>query len=289
MKRATYFIGILAILMQSAAIFPSALAQGKAKDKNKAEPKLTSLPSGKTIPDLLHAVYRKALLYEDFAVARMALMQLAELNPDKTAYEDSLVFLYYSSGMPAQAVVLGRKRLESSPDNTVLMEVVAMAEENTGLLKDALDRYEQLEKKSSNVLRKYRIATLQYRLKRYGECQATINSIMAHAASDTLKVNITYSDGSSQNVKLKAAALNVLGMAAFELGQLEDAEALFQASLQMDKDFVQPKINLNALQQQKAAKTDSAQDQGSGSEKPRTTKDNPKTDTPKKPESPTKK
>lgn len=288
MEKIMRVVGVLCILVQIMALTPSALAQPKGKEKNKTEEKTTLPSSGKTIPDHLYAVYRKALQYEDFAVARMALMQLAEWNPDKAAYEDSLVFLYYSSGMPAQAVVLGRKRLEATPDNTVLMEVVAMAEENTGLLKDALDRYEQLEKKSSNVLRKYRIAALQYRLKRYGECQTTINSIMSHAASDTLKVNIVYNDGSSQNVNLKAAALNVLGMAAFELGQLEDAEALFQASLQMDKDFVQPKINLNALQQQKAAKTDSAQNPRGGSDK-QGAKDNPKTEAPKKPDSPPKK
>jgi tetratricopeptide (TPR) repeat protein len=196
----------------------------------------------------------------------MALMSLMQHFPDKPAYEDSLVYLYVSSGMPAQAVVLGRQRLEKTPDNVLLTEMVALAEESTGLLKDALDRYEQLEKKNSNALRQYKIASLQYRLKRFGECQGTVNKLMSNPAADTLVVNILYNDGGSQNVKVKAAALNVLGMAAYELGQLDDAEALFQAALQMDKDFLQPKINLNALVKEKEAKAG----QGGGSKEEKT-------------------
>lgn len=230
---------------------PQLLAQKKGKGEGQPSSQTTTLS-----PEVarLYQVYRRAIQFEDFPVARMALMNLMQHFPDKPAYEDSLVYLYVSSGMPAQAVVLGRQRLEKTPENTLLTEMVALAEESTGLLKDALDRYEQLEKKNSNALRLYKIASLQYRLKRFGECQATVNKLMSNPSADTLTMNILYNDGGSQNVKVKAAALNVLGMAAYELGQLDDAEALFQAALQMDKDFLQPKINLNALTQEKEAK-----------------------------------
>ncbi|MCS6980495.1 MAG: tetratricopeptide repeat protein [Flavobacteriales bacterium] len=234
-----------------------------AQKKEKNTPPAQAPISQETNP--LYRIYQRAVQFEDFPVARMALMQLMMQSPEKTAYEDTLVMLYFSSGMPAQAVVLGRQRLEKNPDNAQLAEVVAMAEETTGLLKDALDRYEQLEKKNSRPQRKYKIAALQYRLKRYGECQASVNQLMSMPAADTLKVNFVYNDGSNQMVQLKAAALNVLGMAAYDLGQLEDAEALFQAALQLDKDFVQPKINLNALNQEKNAREASQKKDGTPS------------------------
>lgn len=254
--------------IQASLIFYSPLL---AQKKGKAESESASSSSAGLTSEAarLYQVYRRAIQFEDFPVARMALMSLMQYFPDKPAYEDSLVYLYVSSGMPAQAVVLGRQRLEKTPDNPVLTEMVALAEESTGLLKDALDRYEQLEKKNSNALRQYKIASLQYRLKRFGECQATVNQLMSNPAADTLTVSIVYNDGSAQSVKVKAAALNVLGMAAYELGQLDDAEALFQAALQMDKDFLQPKINLNALAQEKEAR--SAQG-GAKEEKPAASK-----------------
>jgi tetratricopeptide (TPR) repeat protein len=90
------------------------------------------------------------------------------------------------------------------------------------------------------------MATEQYQLKRYGECVASLDQIIASPESEKQKVNIRV-QGGGQEVIMKAAAYNVRGICASDMGQKDAARENFSKALEIAPDFALAKGNLEAL------------------------------------------
>lgn len=198
-------------------------------------------------------VYKLALKNYDLQAATIALYNMAALKPERADIQDSLALLYFAGERYAQAYLIGEEILRGNPARKDMLELVAVAKQNLGLIKESLADYEKLYTAEKSLYYLYQMATLQYQLKRYGECVASIDQIIANPESEKQKVNIRVQNG-SQDIPMKAAALNVKGICAIELSQ--DAAAIdnFNKALAIAPEFVLAKGNLESVTK-KAATT----------------------------------
>jgi tetratricopeptide (TPR) repeat protein len=159
------------------------------------------------------------------------------------------------AGAHVQTAVLCREIIEKNPNKAIILEILAESEEKLGLLKEALANFENLEKLSPKPYNKYKITLLQFALKRFGECAETAKKLLADSGANGEKVRITYDAGRYQDVAMKAAVLNILGLTAAELNQKEDAELLLQEALKLEPEFALAKMNLESMTQQQKPST----------------------------------
>ncbi len=202
--------------------------------------------------EIQYQVYRNAVNLDDFVTARVAVHNMIAIKPEQKEMKDTLAMLYYNSGAFVQSTVLSREIIKDNPQNQLILQILATSEENLGLSKEALENYEALYKLNQDVYILYKIAVLQYTLKRFGECAVTLNKLLGQPLSDKDVVQINYDQNSGQEVPLKAAAFNIFGMMAFEMGKLDEAEKFFQQSQNVFPEFLLAVNNLKMTQEETA-------------------------------------
>lgn len=193
-------------------------------------------------------IYKTALKYGDLAVAKGAVYKMLALNPGDKSLRDSLLFLYFNAGSFGQSVLLSRELLAEDPSKSTVLEIKAIAEQNLGLVKESLESYEKLFVQTKSIFHQYQIAVLQYQLKRFGECQTNLDAIIKSDKATAEKVNISLSQQESQQVLLKAAALNIKGVMDLESNRNEQAKASFQEAIKIQPDFQLALNNLSLLE-----------------------------------------
>lgn len=193
-------------------------------------------------------VYTRALSLNDLKVARVAVYQILSLRPTADNWNDTLCMLYFLDGMYTQTILSGEKALKANPDKTNISEMMAVSYDRMGALKESLEIYQSLFRQKNEIRYQYSILSLEYRLKRFGECLATAENIIARPEAKTSTVRIAVSDQYYQDVSYAAAVYNILGMVSIELNLKEQAERYFQKSLELDPEFVLPKNNLTQFQ-----------------------------------------
>ncbi|MFN8298682.1 MAG: hypothetical protein U0T75_06210 [Chitinophagales bacterium] len=205
--------------------------------------------------DVQMRVYKGALKNYDLQAATIALYNMVALKPERTDLNDSLALLYFAGERYAQAYLIGEEIVKKDPNRKDMLELVAVSKQNLGLIKEALADYEKLYAIEKSLYYLYQQATLQYQLKRFGECVASLDRIISDPQSAQQKVNILV-QGGSQDVPMKAAALNVKGICAMEMNQEEAAKDNFTKALEVSPEFVLAKGNLDMLSKKQAeAKT----------------------------------
>lgn len=202
---------------------------------------------GSTDPfDVQMRFYKSALKNYDLQAATIALYNMIALKPERGDLNDSLALVYFAGERFAQAYLVGEEILKGQPKRKDMLELVAVSKQNLGMVKDALADYEKLYAEEKSVYYLYQMATLQYQLKRYGECVTSLDQIIASPDAEKQKVNIRMQQG-AQEVPMKAAAYNVKGICAVELNQNEAAKENFNKALQLFPDFALAKGNMDAL------------------------------------------
>lgn len=196
---------------------------------------------------IYRTVLSNSLKYNDVSTAILACHYLLAVNPQNTSLKDTLAMLYFESRSFLQTIMLAGEILQANPDNTRMLEIQAIAQQNLGLVKEALETYEKLQKKTKSLLHSYQIATLQFALKRYGECEATLAEILRDPKSEQEKVNVIIGNQGQQEVILKAACLNMAGVIYMEQNQDDKAKKFFDEALKVDKEFLLPKGNLEYI------------------------------------------
>ncbi len=194
------------------------------------------------------SVIRTAIKFQDPGPAVNAYYDLLAMYPDSVQYLDSLAFLYYQVGMNQQCILVSSEILSSNPNNLAILEVKAVSEKNLGLIKMALEDFEKLLPATKNIQHQYQIATLQYDLKRLGECQLTIKSLLQREDLDQAKVTVFYGQGLSQTVSMKAAIYNMEGVILKDLNENERAMEMFQKSIQLEPEFALALNNKTSLE-----------------------------------------
>jgi len=201
--------------------------------------------------DVQMRFYKSALKNYDLQAATVALYTMQALKPERTDLNDSLALLYFAGERYPQAYLIGEEILRNNTKRNDILELVAVSKQNLGLVKEALADYEKLYADGKSLFYLYQMATLQYQLKRYGECVASLDQIIGNPESEKQKVNIRVQNG-SQDVAMRAAAYNVKGICALELNQSEAAKENFTKAVQLAPEFVLAKGNLEAVNKKPA-------------------------------------
>lgn len=204
--------------------------------------------------EIQNKVYKAALRNYDLQAATIALYNMQALKPERVDLNDSLALLYFAGERYAQSYLIGEDIVKADPKRTDMLELVAVSKQNLGMIKEALADYEKLYMVDRSVFYLYQIATLQYQLKRYGECVTSLDQIIANPDADKQKVTIRV-QGGGQEVPMKAAAFNVKGICALELNQEEAAKQNFNKALEIFPDFALAKGNLEIIAKKKASET----------------------------------
>ncbi|HXH17705.1 MAG TPA: hypothetical protein VNJ07_01375 [Chitinophagales bacterium] len=194
-------------------------------------------------------IYTMARKYGDANAARSALFNLIVLHPKDSSWLDSLFLFYCDTRSYPQAVMLGNELIKKSPDDTTTRELLAISKQSLGLLKEALDDYEILLKATGKSAYLYQIATIQYNLKRVEECAVSIERLLAMPDIENENVLIQYGQNQNlqQRVPIKAAAYNIKGVLARDIGNKDVAVESFQKALEVFPDFELAKGNLETL------------------------------------------
>jgi tetratricopeptide (TPR) repeat protein len=195
--------------------------------------------------------YKLAKNNYDYNSAITSVYTMLAIKPERTDLNDTLALLYFVSERYGQSYLIGENILKANPNRPDMLEIVAVSKQNLGLVKEALADFEKLYSIDKSIYYLYQVATLQYQLKRYGECVASLDQIIANPDAAKQVVPISMPNAGQQEVPMKAAALNVKGICALELNQEQIARDNFNAALQAAPDFLLPKGNLAAMDQQK--------------------------------------
>lgn len=190
-------------------------------------------------------VYDQAKAYNDMSMVRAAIYDLIVIDSKNETWKDSLAYVYFGAGEYVSAVLVSKDILKKGNKDNIL-EVKALSEQQLGLAKEALSSYESLFKSTGKSYFLYQVATIQYQLKRYGECEMTINALLNDAKSAEEKVVINLGK-QKQETSMVAALYNIKGVMYKDLGQLEEAKKAFGKAAEVDPEFVLPKANLNVI------------------------------------------
>ncbi len=192
-------------------------------------------------------VYKLALDYYDLQAATIALYNAITINPAREDLKDSLVYLFFSGERYLQSYKVGEEILAKSPEKNEIRSLVALSKQAMGYKKEALSDYEKLYTNTKDLSYLYQAATIQYELKRYGECLASLDAIIADPKSVEVKVPLRNQDKTTQDVPLNAAAKNVKGICAMELSQFDAARNWFNEALKIYPNFTLALNNLDYI------------------------------------------
>jgi tetratricopeptide (TPR) repeat protein len=249
---------IVVSILLIASLSASAYGQTQ-KQPVKKEPAKTQTPQKQTQPEpdkqpvnpITEHFYKKyvtAIQWNDYDVAKDALYDLIIENPQNDSLIFSLAYFYYENQKYASAVLVSQQLLARNPKNTVALEMTAVGYEVMGVPDRSLQNYESLYLLTNNISTLYKMAFLQFDLKRYAECLASIDALLANKDIDTLKVVFNDVENKPKEYAMKVAVLNLKGLAVQEhLGDKAAAKKLFEEALAIAPDFVLAKQNLSKV------------------------------------------
>ncbi len=210
-------------------------------------------PSSKSIinntdTSINHRVYEQSVELNDFNTAIYAVHYLIAGDPVKYAnWQDTLALLYMQINAFQQAYILSDALLTNRGYTSLRMEIKAVSAKGLQQPIQAIDAYTTLFTKTHNPVYGFEEMQLQYAIRRLAETVATGNSLLQSIpANDSTRVNVLKLDGKTpQQVTLRAATANVLGLAFIDLKDKTNAVAQFEVALKENPDFEQAKNNMN--------------------------------------------
>jgi tetratricopeptide (TPR) repeat protein len=191
-------------------------------------------------------VLRNASLYQDYAVVLRSLYTLMELDQNKRMWKDSICITYFKTGAYRQCLAIASELLQDRPSDQRLMAIIAFSEKSSGQIKEALETYEKLYPLSGDLYDLYEIASLQFSLKRFGECESSINKLINSPESKEQTILLSY-ESQKQLIPVKAAALNLKGAIMQELNKKQEAIHYFEEALKITPEFMLARKNLQLV------------------------------------------
>jgi len=192
-------------------------------------------------------IYQMALRYNDPTVAKIKLFELIEKNPDNLFYAERLSSLYFEMEQYSSAALVALDILKADDKNIPALEVAAYSLEQLGALDKALPHFESLHLLSGDLFSLYKTSYLQYSLKKYDEALNSVNMLIKNNKSEEEKLTFPKKDNTTQDVSMKAAALNLKGLIYKEQGSTTEAKAAFESALANAPGFEIVQQNLKEL------------------------------------------
>ena len=191
--------------------------------------------------------YSLAVKWNDLEAAKDALYDLIIENQGNDSIIYELAVYYYQNQKYPSAVLVSQELLKRNPKNTAALEIAAVGYESLGVPDRSLQYYESLFLLQNNPAVLYKMAFLQYRLKRYKESVTSADILMADKSTDTLKVNYGDANGTQKEYPMKVALLNLKGLLAQEQGDKIAAKKFYDQALVQAPDFAPAKENIAKL------------------------------------------
>jgi tetratricopeptide (TPR) repeat protein len=191
--------------------------------------------------------FNVAMRFSDPDAARDALYDLIVENPGNDSLFLNLAVMYYENQKYPSAILVSQELMARNSKNTTAIEIAASSFEALNLYDKALQHYETLYLQTNNYASLYKMAFLQFDLKRFKECSATSDILLSKKEADELKVSYPTADNKTKEFPIKVAILNLKGMVSRESGDSPGAKKLFEQALALAPDFVQAKENLSKL------------------------------------------
>jgi tetratricopeptide (TPR) repeat protein len=187
--------------------------------------------------------YEAALRYSDLSIAKQKLYDLMARNPEDLRYMEALGSLYFEAGQNASAALVAMDILKINDKNVGALEIASYSLEQLGAFDRALPYYESLHLLTGDNFSLYKSAYLQYSMKRYAEAMNSLTMLMKVAKADE-KIGFAISETETQQVDMKAAALNLKGLVYLDQESKVEAKAAFNEALSIEPTFTQAKENL---------------------------------------------
>ncbi len=203
--------------------------------------------------ELEKKILKEAASYNDIGAYKTALFHLIALEGEHSTYKDTLAELYFRTGEYISLLPLIDELLSTQPENKRYLEMQATAYEKLGDQKKAIASLEKLfELMPGNAAVGYRLAWNQYLLKRIEEAYTTLISFKDQKFPADLVVRFPTTNNQFEQVPLKAAYYNLLGLVTYDLHNLDLAMKYFDEALKVYPDFSGAKQNKEAVKLMKA-------------------------------------
>jgi tetratricopeptide (TPR) repeat protein len=204
-----------------------------------------------TVPENINmVVYRQSSAIGDVNMAITSLHYLIASDPSKYGnWQDTLATLYLHNNEYQQAWLLSDALIKGIGYTDLRMEIKAVSAKALQQPVEAITDYTTLYGKTSNPVFGFEQMQLEYGIHRLNETIVTGNSLMQSATADKYKqVNVARADGKSvQQVTLKAAVANIMGLAYNDLKDKTNAAIQFEAALKESPGFELAKNNLDVV------------------------------------------
>jgi tetratricopeptide (TPR) repeat protein len=220
-----------------------------------AQAKKTAPAAAKTNQHL--KVFNQSMASGDGATALIALNYYISELGSSNSYADTMAMLYMQQGEYPQCYYWANKRLETNPDDNMLLELKGVSLDKLQQPKEAISIFEKLFQKTKNPYHGYKLMELQYGIKRLAECLATA------VATEKLEFKpdfiMSYNAGQQTGrTYLQAGVYNIHALALYDLDKKAEAKTYFEKSLGLDSTFALAKQNLEAMKSLEAAASKAA-------------------------------
>lgn len=189
------------------------------------------------------AAYQLALRFSDMAAAKNALYSLIARNPEDLRYVEMLGSVYYEAGQSMSAALVSMEVLKVNDKSVTSLEIAANSLEQVGALERALPYFESLYLLAGDNFSLYKSGYIQYNLKKYPEALNSMNMLVKNAKPED-KVGFPKSQVETQEISMKAAALNLKGMIYLDQGSKVEAKTAFEEAISLEPEFDLAKENL---------------------------------------------
>ena len=189
------------------------------------------------------SAYQLAMRYNDIQAAKDKLFSLIIRNPEDLRYPELLGSLYFENEMATSAALVALDILQVNEKSIGSLEIAAFSLEQLGALDRALPHFERLFLLTGDNFSLYKSAFIQYNLKKYQEALNSVNMLSKNTKPDD-KIGFPISQTETQEIGMKAAALNLKGMIYLDQGSKAEAKLAFEEAIQLEPNFNLAKENL---------------------------------------------
>src|SRR6478609_5972419 len=173
--------------------------------------------------------YATASRWNDRDVAKDALYDLIVENPI-----DSLIFTlaysYYEDQKYLNAALVAQDYLSRNPKSIDFLQLAASSYEQVGALERAQQSYESLYLLTNATSSLYKVAFLQYQLKKYVECMTNIDILLTKEDLDKNTVTFQTADKKDKEYSIRIPLLNLKGLITQETDKAA-AKKIFEDAL----------------------------------------------------------
>ncbi len=191
--------------------------------------------------------YNVATSWNDIDVAKDALYDLIIEFPNNDSLIFALGMYYFDNQKYASSALVGQALLTREPKSPQILEMVASSYEGLNLMDRALQHYETLYLATNSIHTLYKMAILQYQLKKYPESLTNLDILLANPEVDSAKLIFQDAQKKDKEYVMRVPILNLKGMVYKDQGDKVNAKKNFDEALKLAPDFVFAKQNSEGL------------------------------------------